>query len=383
MTNLLPNQRQLFDIPNDVAYLNCATMGPLPKAAVAAGMAGLARKAQPWDITTDDFFADTHRLRPKLAALINSDTDGIAFVPSVSYAMATAAQNLDIAPGQSIVTMADQFPSNVYVWRDVAARTGAALKMVSVDNGSMSDAMLDAITPETAIVACSNVRWTDGTRLDLVAIGKRCREVGAALVLDLTQSCGAMVFDAQKVQPDFLVAAGYKWMFGPYATAFMYVAPHRREGRPLEQGWITREGATDFTQLTSYRDNYEAGAQRFDMGERSNFALLPAMEAAVDMLLGWGIANVEATLAANNRKLAASLAEIGLHCPDEAERGPHYLGAALPAHAPGDLTDQLKRENIHVSRRGTSLRITPHLYNTPEDMARLVQALKRMISGAS
>jgi len=249
------------------------------------------------NIPSDDFFKDTDSLRPKLAKLVGADADSIAFVSSVSYAIATAAQNIVLERGQSIITMADQFPSNVYIWRDIAAQTGAELRTIGTQDGNMSlsDAMLEAIGPEVGLVTCAQVRWTDGAKLDLEAIGARCREVGAALVLDLTQSCGAMTFDVAKVQPDFMVAAGYKWMFGPYSTAFMYVAQQWREGRPLEHNWIAREGSRDFTGLTNYRDEFAPGAQRFDMGERSNFALLPAMEASVDLLLDWGIANVEAT----------------------------------------------------------------------------------------
>lgn len=382
MSELISNQRHLFDIPDHVAYLNCATMGPMPRAAVDAGVAGLARKAQPWDITVADFFKDTGTLRPKLARLINADTDGIAFVPSISYALATAAKNIRLQAGQTILTLADQFPSNVYVWRELAKRTGAELRTIGEDAGNMSlsDAMLAAIGPETGLVTCAAVRWTDGARLDLTAIGKRCREVGAALVLDLTQSCGAMPFDVAEVQPDFMAAAGYKWLFGPYGLGFLYVAEQYREGQSLEQNWITRAGSRDFTQLTNYRDELEPGAQRFDMGERSNFALLPALEASVDLILDWGVANIEASLGAANRKLADALGAIGLPCRGEAMRGAHYLGAQLPTNAPDDITAQLSARNIHVSRRGASLRITPHLYNTEDDTARLVEALKEIVS---
>lgn len=381
MADLIPNQRHLFDIPDEVAYLNCATMGPMPLTALEAGQAGLARKAQPWQISSDDFFRDTGSLRPKLARLINGDTAGIAFVPSVSYALATAAKNIALDADQSILIMADQFPSNVYVWRDLAKQTGAELRTVADLGGNMSlsDAMLDAIGPETGLVACSQVRWTDGTMLDLEAISDKCRSVGAALVLDLTQSCGAMAFDAECIRPDFMVAAGYKWMLGPYSAGFMYVGEQRRDGRPLEHNWIARASSTDFTQLTNYTDEFEEGAQRFDMGERSNFALLPALEAAVDLLLDWTVGRVEQTLGAANQQLAQQLAEIGMPCPDEGLRGPHYLGAALPDKAPADLTERLKAENIHVSRRGNTLRITPHLYNTADDTGRLIKALKRYL----
>jgi selenocysteine lyase/cysteine desulfurase len=375
---LIPNQRHLFDIPDDVAYLNVATMGPLPLAASEAGQRGLARKLRPWTIPDADFFEDTRKLRPLLAELIGADEAGIAFVPSASYGLATAARNLPLAKGQKILLLEDQFPSNVFTWREHARQTGAVIETVSGHgNVSLSDALVQAIGSDTGLVACPHVRWTDGARIDLAAVGRRCREVGAALVLDLTQSCGAMVFDARDVQPDFMVAAGYKWLLGPYATGFMYAAPHRRAGTPLEQNWITRESASDFSRLIDYNDAFAPGAERYDMGERSNFALLPAMQSAVRQILDWGVANIEATLAHRNRDLAAALEARGLPAMPESERGPHYLGARLPDTAPADIAARLKAENIYVSKRGNRLRITPHLFTSDEDVARFLGALDR------
>lgn len=374
---LIPNQRHLFDIPDDVAYLNTATMGPMPRSAVEAGQAGLARKLRPWTISDADFFADTERVRPLLARLIGAGTDGIAFIPSVSYGLATAARNLPLAKGQEILVLEDQFPSNVYTWHAHAAATDATLRTVGTrGNETLSDALLGAIGPDTGLVACANVRWTDGALIDVAAIGRRCREVGAALVLDLTQSCGALHFDVGAVQPDFVAVAGYKWLLGPYATGFLYVAPQHREGAPLEQGWITRAGASNFARLIDYTDAFEPGAQRFDMGERSNFALLPALEAAVRQILDWGVADIEQTLGARNAALADRLGAMGLSCPPAAARGPHYLAALLPSSTPPDLTTRLKGENIHVSRRGDRLRITQHLFTADADIDHFLDRLK-------
>ena len=377
----LPNQRHLFDIPDDVAYFNTATMGPMTKTSVEAGQKGLARKLHPWTIPETDFFADTERLRPLLAELIGADTDGIAFSPSVSYALATAARNLPLSKGQKILLLEDQFPSNVYIWRNLANQTGAAIRTVSAKHGeSLSDALHAAIGPDTGLVACANVRWTDGALIDLRAIGKRCREVGAALVLDLTQSCGALPFDVKDVQPDFVAVAAYKWLLAPYATGFLYVAPQHRSGSPLEQNWIARQGSSNFSRLIDYTDHYGPGAQRFDMGERSNFALLPALESAVRTILDWGVGNIEETLAARNAALADQLANMGLHCPPEAERGAHYLCPLLPETAPDDLTSQLKDANIFVSRRGDRLRITQHLFTTEADMERFITELSHHLT---
>ena len=373
---LIPNQRHLFDIPDDVAYFNTATMGPMTKASVKAGQRGLARKLHPWTIPNTDFFADTERLRPLLAELIGADTDGIAFAPSVSYGLATAAKNLPVSKGQEILILEDQFPSNVYVWRALADTTGAKIRTVGTrGNEPLSDALHSAIGPDTGLVACAHVRWTDGALIDLPAISKRCRDVGAALVLDLTQSCGALCFDVNEVQPDFVAIAGYKWLLGPYATGFLYVAPQHRNGVPLEQNWITREGASNFARLIDYTDDFGPGAQRFDMGERSNFALLPAFEEAAKTVLGWGVSDIEATLGARNAVLADRLAGIGLSCPPQTQRGAHYLCPHLPESVPEDLTDRLQADGIYVSRRGDRLRITQHLYTSDEDVDRFISRL--------
>ncbi|MFN7180215.1 aminotransferase class V-fold PLP-dependent enzyme [Hyphomonas sp.] len=378
--SLIPNQRHLFDIPEDVTFLNVATMGPLPKAAFEAGQRGLARKLRPWTIPDADFFEDTRQLRPLLARLIGADEAGIALVPSVSYGLAVAAQNLTVARGQKILLLEDQFPSNVYTWRRLAAETGAEIRTISArGNQSLSEALLDAIAADTGLVACPQVRWTDGARIDLAAIGARCREVGAALVLDLTQSCGAMRFDVKEVQPDFMVAAGYKWLLGPYATGFLYAAPHRREGRPLEENWITRAGAEDFSRLIDYTDRYAPGAERYDMGERSNFALLPAFRASIELILGWGVDRIETTLAHRNRALAEALNARGLQVGPETGRGPHYLGALLPDSAPSDLIQRLRAEQIYASKRGNRLRITPHLFTSDTDVERFLLALDSML----
>jgi selenocysteine lyase/cysteine desulfurase len=378
----IPNQRHLFDIPEGVAYFNTATMGPMTKASVEAGQKGLARKLHPWTIPDTEFFADTERLRPLLAELIGADTDGIAFSPSVSYSLATAARNLPLSKDQEILVLEDQFPSNVYTWRELAKETGATIRTIGAHgNETLSDALLGAIGPQTGLVACAHVRWTDGAILDLAAIGKRCREVGAALVLDLTQSCGALAFDVKEVQPDFVAVAAYKWLLAPYSTGFLYAAPQHRSGTPLEQNWITREGSSNFARLIDYADNYGPGAQRFDMGERSNFALLPAFESAIRTVLDWGVANIQETLGARNTALAEQLAGIGLDCPPAAERGAHYLCPHLPESVPADLTARLKEDGIFVSRRGDRLRITQHLFTSDGDVEHFIARLGHHLAG--
>jgi selenocysteine lyase/cysteine desulfurase len=283
---MIPSQRHLFDIPDDVAYLICAYMSPLMKPALEAGIAALNRKAQPWQITPDQFFTGSEEFRATAAQFLDCSADCIAIVPSAGYGIATAARNLPVNKGQSILVLEEQFPSNYYAWQRLAEDNGASLKIVPwPEDNDWTAAVLNSLTPDVAIAALPHVQWTSGGRLDLVRIGEACRKLGAALVLDLTQSLGALPFSVRDVQPDFAVAASYKWLLGPYSVGLLYVAPRWQGGVPLEENWIQRANARDFASLILYTENYDVGARRFDMGERSNFALLPAAQRAMKQLL--------------------------------------------------------------------------------------------------
>ena len=381
---MIPCQRHLFDIPDDVAYLNCAYMSPLMKPALEAGSAGLARKAHPWELTAEKFFTGSDEFRATAARIIDCPADCIAIVPSASYGLATAARNLRVKKGQSVLVLEEQFPSNYYPWQRRVEEDGAALKVVAWPSDKDNDwtaAVLDALTADVAVAALPHVHWTSGGRLDLVRIGAACRKLGAALVLDLTQSLGALPFsvgDLQNgVQPDFAVAASYKWLLGPYSIGLLYVAPKRQEGMPLEENWIQRSNARDFSSLILYTEDYDAGARRFDMGERSNFALLPAAVRAMKQLLEWKVEQISETAGALNRQIAAAAAELGFSSPPEDLRAPHYLCLRRKAGIPREFPEMLAREKVFVSVRGTSIRVTPHVYNSATDGERLIACLKQ------
>jgi selenocysteine lyase/cysteine desulfurase len=376
----IPCQRALFDLPRDVAYLNAAYMSPLPTAAVAAGEAGLRRKARPFAIAPADFFSDSERARSLVATLFGADPDGVALIPAASYGIAVAAANLTVGVGRRVLLLHDQFPSNVHAWHRLVAERGG--EVVTVDAGADGDltaAVLGALDERCAVVAVPEIRWTDGRRLDLGRVGAGCRACGASLVLDLTQSLGAAPFDVGIARPDFVVAAGYKWLLGPYSLGWLWVAPRHRDGRPLEETWIGRAGAEDFTRLVDRSAGYQPGARRFDVGERANFALLPAAIASLELLLGWGVPRIAATLGRMTRRLADELAPLGVEAVPETLRGAHYLGLRLPAGAPADVAARLAAERVFVRVRGAVLRITPHLYNDAQDLERLVAALRRML----
>ena len=378
---ILPNQRHLFDIPDDVAYLNCGYMSPLLRAVGAAGEAGLARKAHPWKITPRDFFSGSDALRATFAALINARSDDIALVPAAGYGLSTAAHNLPLARGQNVLVVEEQFPSNVYPWRERAREVGAEIRTVARPReAAWTEAVLNAIDPNTAVVALPHCHWTDGALFDIERIGAACRDNGSAFVLDVTQSLGVLPLDVQKVQPDFLCAAAYKWLMGPYATGYLYVSERwQQEGRPIEHNWIHRRNAEDFARLVDYQDEFEPGARRFDVGERSNFALVPAAEAGLRQILEWGVENIRDSLEALADRIVAGVKPLGLTVLPKDQRAAHFLGLRRPKGLPPDLLPELMRKQVFVSLRGASIRVTPHLYNTEADIERFEQALQAVL----
>ncbi len=380
----LPSPRHLFSIPDDVAYLNCAYMGPLPTSALDAGRDGLARKAAPWEITGDDFFALQEQMRELLAGLLDGDAEGVAVTPSVSYGLATAAANLAVGPGQQIVVLADQFPSNVYVWRELAERRDAWVH--AVDRPADGDATaavlahLDRAGDEVAVVALAPCHWTDGSVVDLEAVGARCRELGAALVVDVCQALGALPFSVAAVQPDFVAGACYKWLLGPYSVGFLWAAPSRRAGSPLEHNWITRAGSDRFSALIDYTDDFQPGARRYDVGETSNFALLPVAIEALRLVTGWGVGAVAAHAAGLTARIAEGAADLGFAVAPPHLRTAHLMGLRRPGLDTGRLAAALAAEKVHVSIRGDAVRVSAHVFNTADDADRLLAALGRAVA---
>lgn len=383
-------QRREFSLPDDVHYLNCAYMGPLPVRTQDAGIAGVRRKAVPIDIAPDDFFRESDEARSIFAEIIAApEPQRVAILPSVSYGVAIAARNLPCGRGRRIVIAAEQFPSNVYAWRRLAEERGAELHTVVPPVGEggargerWNEAIVAAIDERAAIVALPHVHWTDGTRFDLERIGERARRVGAALVVDGTQSIGALPFDVQRIRPDAVLCAGYKWLLGPYAVSFGWFSHRFDHGVPLEETWIGRERSEDFQRLVEYRDGYQPGAIRYDVGERSNFALLPMAVASMRLVLEWGARRIQQYCGALFDPVLEQVQELGYTVEPREWRGAHLFGLRPPPHvSPARLSGALAGHRVYASMRGSALRIAPYMYNDDRDAAALVAALRQAARG--
>ena len=376
-------QRHQFSLPDDFHYLNCAYMGPLPLVAERAGIEGLRAKRFPQAISPEDFFAPADELRARFAHLIGeAEPNRIATVPSVSYAVSTIARNTRAGPGSNVVIVHEQFPGNVYPWRRLIAEEGGELRVVGPPGEGgrgegWTDRILERVDGATVAVAMGTVHWTDGTRFDVEAVRARTREVGAALILDGTQTVGAAPMDVGALAPDALIVAGYKWLLGPYSLSLAWFGDRYLDGIPLEETWIGRRGSEDFAGLVDYVDEYQPGALRFDVGQRSNFALIPALSASLDLVLEWRPERISGYCAALTAGVFMRLRELGLRVEDPRWRCPHLFGLGLP---PGTDLERLKaclaRRRVGVSFRGASVRVSPNVYNTRDDMEALVAAFE-------
>jgi len=370
-------QHHRFDIPDDVTYLNSAYISPLMDAVQRAIHGGMALEAQPWKITSDEFFAPVEKTRSLFAQLINATSSDVAIVPAASYGIATAALNLPITAGQEIVLLQDQYPSNVYSWRELAKSQNVQLRIVERPNdGDWTPVVLAAINNKTAVATLPNCHWMDGALLDLIAIRDRLNEVGAALVLDVSQSLGALPLDVQTLQPDFLVSSGYKWLLCPYTVSFLYAHPKWHDGISLEQSPHNRVNGPDFPRMHIPTDEYASGARRFDMGERAHFTLLPGAIAALEQLLEWQPERIAQYIGALSCDITQRANELGLQTLPDELRTNHFAGLRFANGFPDGLVAALRGQNIYVSQRGQSLRVTPNVYNDVNDIDRLFSVLK-------
>jgi selenocysteine lyase/cysteine desulfurase len=375
----------LFEIPAGITYLNCSNMSPQLKAVTAAGLDAVRIKATPWTYTGANWFTSAEELRTLAGRVLRTGADSVALVPSVSYGMAIAAANVKINAGDSIVLLAQAFPSNVFTWREAARKHNARIVTVEREPGSglgsgpgssWTEAVLRAIDNRTAVVCVPLCHWMDGSVVDLVRVSERTRQAGAALVIDASQSLGAVPLDIGSIQPDFVASVGYKWLLGPYGLSYLYASPKwQQAGVPIEQSWMPRKGSSDFTRINDYCEEFQAGARRFDMGQFTQFVLAPMAAAALHQILDWGIASIEQALSQLTDDIAQRAVAAGYDVAPAEQRSRHMIGIRFRNGLPANLAATLAAAKVFVSIRGDSVRVSPHLYNTTADIDRLFAAI--------
>ena len=382
MGNKISCQRNLFNIPDEIVYLNTAYISPLSLKVEKAINIGCKLETEPWKIDPEfHFFHQIKETKIIFSNLFNISYKNVSLIPSASYGISTAANNIKLTKTKNkILILKDQFPSNVYPWMELSKKQEGVLEIIDdLNETTLTEEIINKISEEVAVVAIPNIRWTDGYIIDLKKVSDACKKFDVNLILDLTQSAGAMQIDLKEINPEFAIIANYKWMLGPYSTGFLYISDKFIDGVPLEETWIGRKNSQDFSKLTDYQSLYNSDSIRFDMGQRANFSLLPGVKAALEQLHDWSIRKIENTLNQNNLIICKGLSELGFEILSEKNRAPHFISARLPGYDGNLLINTLKKNKIFISERSGYLRITPHLWNNEEDFFKLINCGRSLI----
>ena len=379
----MTSQKHLFELPEDIHYLNAAYMSPLMKAVYEAGIEGMRRKLNPGTIQDVDFFTGAEGVKKRFGKLIQAPAQQIAIIPSASYGLKAAVNNIPLNKGDHAIVIGHDFPSDHYTMREWCRKNKKELKIIDatlLTNGrgvAWTEKILNAITKETSAIILSTIHWTDGTKFDLKKIGERCREIDAYFIADGTQSVGALPMDVSAFKIDALVCAAYKWLMGPYSMGLAYYSEAFNSGTPLEDSWMTRSNARDFTGLTAYVDDYSPGAGRYNMGEFSNFIHMPMVERGLQQLEKWGIDTVQDYCNKLIQPLLAYLRARGYWVEQDEYRASHLFGFLLTANADKKkFLTELQKRKVFVSVRGDIIRVSPHVYNDQQDIQALIEALE-------
>ena len=374
-------QKTKFILSKKVTYLNCAYMSPMLKKVEKAGVKGIKQKRKPYHITPIDFFKTSDLVKKRFSSIIDcKNHNRIAIIPSASYGLANVVNNISIKEKDEIILLDEQFPSNVYPWLNLKERSKAKLVFIKrpdtlIDSGKKwNEEILAAINNKTKVVAIGNIHWACGTLIDLIAIRKKTAEVGALLIIDGTQSIGALPLSIEKIQPDALICAGYKWLMGPYSIGVAYYGNYFDKGIPIEDNWINRRGSENFSGLINYSDKYGELASRYNVGEQSNFILLPMLLAGLNQIESWGVKNIQDYCKNLISEEIKKVNQKKYWIEKENYRANHLFGIKQLDNKI-NLIEKLKSKKISVSIRGDKIRVSPHVYNDKREIKKLFECL--------
>lgn len=357
--------RAEFPALRGITFLNTATYGQLPRRAVEAAMGHFQRRDERACSDFLDWFDDMDELRADVGKLINASASDIAFAGNAATALSWLLLGIDWKQGDRIVTLAHEFPNNLYFPATLHSR---GVEFVETD----FEHLQDVVDERTRLVMLSSVNYVTGFRVPIAELSSWLHDRGVLLYVDGTQSVGALRFDIGAMQPDMLAVHAYKWLLSPNGAAFAYVSPKLREWlAPTVIGWRSDRSWRDVDQLHHGAPRLCEDAQRYE-GGMLNFPNLYAMQASIRMMLELGTDVIESRVLELAGKCRRMLTEAGATVahPDSAVLSAHFEG--LDASA---LARQLREKSIHVSARQGRLRVSVQFYNNEEDIENLRSAL--------
>jgi cysteine desulfurase / selenocysteine lyase len=362
----------------DAIFLNHASTGPLPERARLAANDFNMRRAKPWEIPAELQFGTLARGRELCARLVGASTSEIAMMVNTTYGLNVAARALPFSPGDVVLTSDREFPSNIYPWMALQRSRGVELRVLPCAGRLPDEERLlrELEDPRVKGVVHSWVSFESGYRIDLATIGAACRERGIWFVVDAMQGVGAMSIDVHALNIDILACGAQKWLLGPWGSGFVYIREElARTLEPVEVSWMATRSSDDLTKLIEYDFTYREDARRFEMITLpyQDFA---GMNAALELLQEVGLPVVYDRVRAHADRImewACARSDMTLVTPSDPNRRAGVI-AVIPPHAP-ETSRRLSRANVIHSLREGAIRLSPHFYNTNEEIDRALEIL--------
>ena len=353
-----------FDLTPGLSYLNHAAVAPWPRRTADAVARFAAENARDGARHYPSWLQVERRLRERLARLIGAQVPDIALLKNTSEAISVVAFGFPWRAGDNLVLAAEEFPSNRIAWQALA-RLGVECRVAHLTGAADPEqALLDLIDSRTRLLTVSSVQYGNGLRMDLERLGAACRARGVALCVDAIQSLGALPFDVDAVQADFVMADGHKWMLGPEGLALLWVRPAWRERLTLYQyGWHMTRQAGDFDAADWQPAD---DARRFECGS-PNLLGAHGLEASLSLLEEYGIERVQGDLLARSGYLIERIggaADLDLLSDPTPRRRSGIVTFRHRKISNPDLYQRLTAAGVVCAQRGGGVRLSPHFYTS-------------------
>jgi len=371
-----------FPAAADYIYLNAASVALMPRPVSQAVLEWQEDLAIRGTVGFDEEAESQvfEGLRRAAARLLGARSDEVAVSSSATEALCSLAWALTPRKGQNVVSADIEFPSVVYPWVRLSHETGCQVRLAKGHNGSVdSEEVTSLIDDHTAVVCLSHVEYASGQRLDMAALAQAAHDHGALLVVDATQSAGALPIDVRAWEVDALVTASYKWLCGPFGAAVLYLRPELyKRLEPGLVGWRSTAVPFDFQ---AQEIDWAPSARRFEFSTMAYGSAI-GMAKAIDYLLGIGIEAIWAYNLSLADRLWKGLEGLGAQIlsPRKAEERTSIITARFPGHDQAEVARRLTEERVIISYRIESVRFSPHLYNTIEEIERTLEVLERALA---
>ena len=377
---MLKCQKDLFSLDTQVTYLNCAYKAPLLKKAEKEAIKALEIERNPFKLKSNNFFEISDEIRKEFSKIIGCQSNEIAILPSTSYGFANVFKNIKLNRTNAL-TVENEFPSGYFAIKKWCDEINSELRVIKRDNSNAEDwnhKIINAINYDTNLVMISSIHWMSGTKFDLKEIGQKCKEVEAYFIVDGTQSVGASLLNVKELHIDALICAGYKWLFGPYSMALGYFSKKFKDGVPIEESWMNRTNAADFSNLTNYDIKYKSMSSRYNVGQTTNFILSPIMLAGLKQINSWGVSNIVDYCDQLAQNMIKKLKPLNISFENKKYFKPHLFSLGIPKEInPLNLKKTLDNEKIYVSLRGNNVRVSLNVFNNDDDIEKLIYVVKK------